>query len=106
MNTKLPWIFIAVLGVLLVASRAQTPGSAVGAVPRFQLFDGENKAGGTVVFRIDTQTGEVSGYQEGSLAPNESPTQRTLRYAYWQKVDEKWVLHDRIEEIRQAATLP
>jgi hypothetical protein len=99
MNTKLLWVVVAVLCALFVTSRAQTPTAPVPL--RFQIF-----SAGNVVFRIDTQTGQVSAYRDGVVGVSDSPVGRPLRYGYWQKIDEKWLMHDPAEEARQAQMSP
>jgi hypothetical protein len=99
MITKLPWVVVVVLCALFVSSHAQTPGSS--APQRYQIYSTDH-----AVFRIDTQTGQVSAYREGSVGVGDSPTGRPLRYAYWQRIDEKWLWHDPAEEARQAQMHP
>jgi hypothetical protein len=100
MNMKLPWVILAVLCALFVTSHAQTPAGSA-APQRFEIFSTAR-----AVFRIDTQTGQVSTYQEGTVGVGDSPTGRPLRYAYWQRIDEKWLMHDTAEEARQAEMRP
>ena len=56
----------------------------------------------SAVFRLDTQTGETAIYREGFL-PNDS---RQFRYNYWQPIDDRWIVHDTVEEARQAQSAP
>jgi hypothetical protein len=98
MKTKLPWFLLAFLGVVVIASHAQNQPPA-GAPQRYQLF---SAATGPAVFRLDTQTGETAIYREGFL-PNDS---RQFRYNYWQPIDDRWIVHDTVEEARQAQSAP
>jgi hypothetical protein len=109
MKTNLPWVVIAVLLALFVTLHAQAPtasqqGPGAG---RFQIVTGEISAQrGPGVFRIDSQSGEAEIYVEGQIAPNNNAGQKALRYGYWQRVDERWLLHDQEEELRQAGMRP
>jgi hypothetical protein len=97
MKTKLPWFLAAFLGVVVIVSHAQNQPPA-GASQRFQLFS----TGGPAVFRLDTQTGETTIYREGFLPANS----QQYRYNYWQHIDDRWVVHDTAEEVRQAQSSP
>jgi hypothetical protein len=102
MREKLLWATVMILGATLAASRAQAPAAAVG---RFQLFSAERETGrskGPVVFRIDTQTGEVFTYHEGFSLPSETAEKTSERWAFWEKVDEQWIMHDGIQEAGDA----
>jgi len=102
MREKLLWATIMILGVTLAASRAQAPAAAPG---RFQLFVAERETGrskGPVVFRIDTQSGEVSTYHEGFSLPSETGEKTSERWAFWEKVDEQWIMHDGVQEAGDA----
>jgi hypothetical protein len=107
MKQKLPWIIVAILGVLLVGSRSQLSSQAP-ANPngRFQIVGVEHNVGGTpgndqgVAFRIDTQTGETATYVGGHDLSDDLQT--LLRFSYWEKVDEKVIYHDEKQEVRAA----
>jgi hypothetical protein len=105
MKEKLLWASIVVLGLALVASRAQSP-STPPLAPRFQMFAAERETGrssskGPVVFRLDTQTGEVATYQEGFLLASETLDKKPYRFSFWRKVDEQPTMIDAIEEAKQ-----
>jgi C4-dicarboxylate-specific signal transduction histidine kinase len=66
MKEKLLWISIVLLGVMLIASNAQSPSSQVG---RYQLLGAKHDVSGKEqvfeqndLFRIDTVTGVTSYY--------------------------------------------
>jgi hypothetical protein len=110
MKQTIPWIVAVILGVLLVGSRSQLSSQPpTNSTGRFQIVGAEHNVGGTpsndqgVVFRIDTQTGEVSTY-EASL--DLSADGRLLRFGYWRKVDEKYTYHDVRKEAKQATEAP
>jgi len=96
MKTKLPWLLAAFLGLVVVLSHAQNAAPA-GSVSRFQLFP-TNQG----LYRLDTETGETFIYREGFLPEGT----RQYRYNYWQRVDDRWVVHDPAEEARQALSSP
>jgi len=103
MKEKLLWFAVVILGAMLATSRAQSP--MPNTAGRFQLFMFERETGrskGPVVFRIDTQTGEVSTYHEGFLLPSETPDKKDYRFSFWGKIDEQWTMYDAVEEARRA----
>jgi hypothetical protein len=107
MRDKLLWLAVAVLAAMLVTSRAQSPTpQASSNYPRFQLFVAEREIDsprdkGPLVYRIDTQTGEVATYREG-VVQNVGSDKKPYPYRYWEKVDEKFVLHDGFAEVGRA----
>lgn len=58
------------------------------------------------VFKVDTVTGEAWLYEEGFIPPANNAGQKSLRYGFWQRVDERWLMHDQEEELRQAGMRP
>ncbi len=73
MRTKLLWITVVILGVVLTASRAQSPAPhqpsmpASGDVGRYLLYAGpsaSNMADGNYLYRIDTRTGRTWWYSQ------------------------------------------
>jgi hypothetical protein len=104
MNRKLPWgtlgwAMAGLLGLAAAFTHAQNSQPAAGAAGRFQLFTASN---GT--FRVDTETGETAIYREGSMPP--AGAQPQYRFNYWQRVDDRWIIHDQLEEARQAMSAP
>ena len=96
MKTKLPWLLAALLGLAVIVSHAQNSAPA-GSSGRFQMF-----SAGNAVYRLDSQTGETTVYRQGFLPAG---TQQ-FRYDYWQRIDDRWVVHDPVEEARQALSSP
>ena len=91
------WAVAGFLGLAAVVSHAQNQAPATGAALRFQVFTADSGR----VFRLDTQTGEASLYREGTM-----PGSNQYRYNYWQRLDDRWIVHDQIEEARQAMSSP
>jgi hypothetical protein len=101
MKNKLPlgaagWAVAGCLGLLAVVSHAQNSQPAAGSALRFQVFSDSGR-----VFRLDTETGEATIYREGTM-----PGSQQYRYNYWQRIDDRWVVHDQAEESRQAMSSP
>ncbi|HEY4364081.1 MAG TPA: hypothetical protein VGN17_24135 [Bryobacteraceae bacterium] len=91
------WAAAGWLGLAAVVSHAQNQQPAAGAALRFQIFTADSGR----VFRVDTETGEAAIYREGTM-----PGSNQYRYNYWQRVDDRWIVHDQSEESRQAMSSP
>jgi hypothetical protein len=106
MKPKLPWLLAGFLGILVVLLHAQNSQPANGSPARFQLLSADRETAqgnhSPAVFRLDTQTGETTIYREGYLPANS----QQYRYNYWQRVDDRWLVHDQAEETRQALSSP
>jgi hypothetical protein len=97
MKTKLGWIAAGLLGIAALVSHAQNSQPVGAENARFRLFV-TNQNGGGPIFRIDTQTGQTVVYQEG-VVPGTSPA---YRYHFWRPVDERLIVRDEADELRQA----
>ena len=92
----LGWAVAGFLGLAAVVSHAQNQPNSP-AFPRYQVFTAD--AGR--VFRVDTETGEAAIFREGTM-----PGSNQFRYSYWQRLDDRWIVHDQLEEARQAMSSP
>ena len=106
MNLKMmPWIAVTVLSVVLITPHAQPPTPSTlsgGSQSRFQLYTvPDTRIEYPHVYRIDIQTGETAVLKKSEMQLAGDPPNR-LRYAYWQKIDEQFILHDVIAEVRNA----
>lgn len=97
MKTKLGWIAAGLLGIAAIVSHAQNSPPGVSDNTRFRVLLTNQSGTGSIV-RIDTQTGQTAIYQEGAVPG----TSQQYRYHYWRPVDERLIVRDENDELRQA----